>query len=82
MASYNFASALAHIFNPYIFKAEDEPHYIPGLRIVMIVFCILMLLIVIMALNLMVLNKKKETQRMNNGKEAKLEVRSPFHHAN
>ncbi|KAK7056307.1 hypothetical protein VNI00_002860 [Paramarasmius palmivorus] len=72
MASYNFASSFAHIFNPYLFHEKDAPGYIPGLRSVMICFCVLILTIGLTAANLAWLNKKKEKQRVANGKPAKI----------
>ncbi|KAH8814596.1 putative allantoate permease [Flagelloscypha sp. PMI_526] len=80
MALYNFASSMAHVFSPYIFKAEDEPEYIPGLRIVMIIFCVLIGLVGLTAANLFWLNKQKEKQRVANGKPAKLKDLSMAHH--
>ncbi|KAL0574284.1 hypothetical protein V5O48_007674 [Marasmius crinis-equi] len=79
MALYNFASSFAHIFNPYLFDAKTAPDYLPGLRSVMIVFCVLILLVGLTALDLAWLNKRKEHQRVRNGKPAKLKDLSMTH---
>ncbi|KAK1230689.1 hypothetical protein PQX77_006221 [Marasmius sp. AFHP31] len=79
MALYNFSSSFAHIFNPYLFEAKTAPSYLPGLRSVMIVFCVLILLVGLTALDLAWLNKRKEKQRVQNGKPAKLKDLSMAH---
>ncbi|KAJ8095534.1 hypothetical protein PM082_023061 [Marasmius tenuissimus] len=79
MALYNFSSSFAHIFNPYLFEAKTAPSYLPGLRSVMIVFCVLILLVGLTALDLAWLNKRKEKQRIQNGKPAKLKDLSMAH---
>ncbi|KAH8836106.1 putative allantoate permease [Flagelloscypha sp. PMI_526] len=72
IAVYNFASSMAHVFAPYIFQDSEAPEYIRSLKIVMIIFCILIGLVGFTAADLFWLNKKKEKERVANGKPAKL----------
>ncbi|KAI5479397.1 hypothetical protein MNV49_003731 [Pseudohyphozyma bogoriensis] len=72
MCAFNAASAAGNILGPYLFKAEYAPDYIPSLKAVMGIFCGLFATVLIQVANLRYLNKRKEAQRVQHGKPAKL----------
>ncbi|KAL0059067.1 hypothetical protein AAF712_014244 [Marasmius tenuissimus] len=72
MSGYNAASAAGNIIGPLLFTDDDKPLYIPGLRAVLGIFVALLGVVGLQILNLMMLNKLKERQRVRNGKPAKL----------
>ncbi|KAI5475465.1 putative permease of the major facilitator superfamily [Pseudohyphozyma bogoriensis] len=72
MCLYNAASAAGNIVGPYLFKSADAPNYIPGLKATFAVFCALLGVVALQIVNFMFLNKRKEAQRVRNGKPAKL----------
>ncbi|KAK4702864.1 hypothetical protein P7C70_g3349, partial [Phenoliferia sp. Uapishka_3] len=69
---YNAASSAGNIVGPQLFKEKDAPSYKSGLQAVLGIFCALIGIIVIQALILAFLNRRKEAQRVKNGKPAKL----------
>ncbi|ORY88109.1 major facilitator superfamily domain-containing protein [Leucosporidium creatinivorum] len=71
-SAYNGASAIGNIIAPHVFKAADAPLYLPGLKATLAFFCILQALIAGQVFILYLLNKKKERQRVANGKPAKI----------
>ncbi|ORY88117.1 major facilitator superfamily transporter [Leucosporidium creatinivorum] len=71
-SGYNASSAIGNIIAPQLFKAADAPLYLPGLKATLAFFCVLEALIVAQVLVLFYLNKKKESQRVANGKPAKV----------
>ncbi|KAI5475463.1 MFS transporter [Pseudohyphozyma bogoriensis] len=72
MCAFNAASAAGNIVGPYLFKSTDAPNYIPGLKATFAVFCALLGVVALQIVNIMYLNKRKEAQRVANGKPAKL----------
>lgn len=70
--AFNAASSAGNICGPYLFKATDAPDYYPGLKAVLAIFCVLVGLVALQAVNLAYLNKRKERQRVANGKPAKI----------
>ncbi|KAI5477205.1 hypothetical protein MNV49_006649, partial [Pseudohyphozyma bogoriensis] len=71
MCGFNAASAVGNIVGPYLFK-KGAPEYLPGMKATLAVFCALLAITVLQIFNFMVLNKRKEKQRVANGKPAKL----------
>lgn len=66
---YSRASALiADRKGPLLFKDEDGPRYVPGLRGVLGIFAALIGVIGIQVINLYFLNKVRQTQRVKHGK--------------
>ncbi|ORY82361.1 major facilitator superfamily domain-containing protein [Leucosporidium creatinivorum] len=74
--AFNAASSAGNICGPYLFKSTDAPDYYPGLKAVLAIFCVLVGLVALQAVNLAYLNKRKEKQRVANGKPAKITDRS------
>ncbi|KAI5475597.1 hypothetical protein MNV49_001153 [Pseudohyphozyma bogoriensis] len=72
MCLYNAASSAGNIIGPYLFTENTAPSYLPGLRATMGIFVALLGLIVLQMLNIIYLNKRKEQQRVRNGKPAKI----------
>ncbi|ORY88108.1 major facilitator superfamily transporter [Leucosporidium creatinivorum] len=70
--AFNAASAVGNIISPQLFKSEDAPLYLPGLKATLSFFCVLEGLIVAQVFVLFYLNKRKERQRVANGKPAKV----------
>lgn len=68
MALFNMASAAGNIVGPLLFKKEDKPHYVPGVRAVLIIFCILIALIGCQVIALFLFNKQRQRQRVAVGK--------------
>ena len=68
MALFNSASAVGNIVGPMLFKDEDKPHYVPGVRAVMIIFCVLIFLLGVQVVLLFLFNKQRQRQRVAAGK--------------
>jgi hypothetical protein len=61
-------SAAGNIVGPLLFKKQDAPHYVPGVRAVLIIFCILIILIGCQVGVLFLFNKQRQRQRVAHGK--------------
>jgi len=72
MSFYNAGSSAGNIIGPLLFKTADKPTYKPGLKATLGLFVAFMAVVGFQVLMLMWLNKKKEAQRVLNGKPAKL----------
>lgn len=76
MALYQAGSSSGNIVGPLLFKTKDKPAYRPGLQAVMGIFVASMGLVLILMGMFMVMNKRKEVERVKNGKPAKIHDRS------
>lgn len=76
MVIFQIGLSVGNIIGPLLFTAEDAPGYIPGLRVVLGIFCGLVAVILAMWFLLFTLNKSQERRRVANGKPAKLTDRS------
>ena len=70
VAFFNAASAAGNIVGPLLFKAQDKPYYVPGVRAVLIIFIALVGLIGIQVAILFLFNKQRQRQRVAAGKPA------------
>jgi MFS family permease len=70
MSLFNAGSAAGNIIGPLLFDSKDKPHYIPGVKATLGVFCALIGVIGIQAFVLLSLNKVRQKQRVANGKPA------------
>lgn len=68
MSLFNAGSAVGNIVGPLLFDSKDKPHYIPGVKATLGVFCALIGVIVIQIFVLSSLNKVRQKQRVANGK--------------
>ncbi|WWC59273.1 uncharacterized protein I303_101823 [Kwoniella dejecticola CBS 10117] len=68
MSIYNAGSAAGNIIGPLLFKEQDKPHYIPGIKAVLGIFCALLAVIGFEVIILFFLNKQRQNQRVANGK--------------
>ena len=72
MSAYNAASAGGNILGPHLFSAADKPGYKPGIRDVLAIFCALVGVFSLQAVNLFFLNKLQSRRRVAEGKPAHL----------
>ncbi|KAF2096432.1 MFS general substrate transporter [Rhizodiscina lignyota] len=72
MAAYQAASSTGNIVGPLLFTSDQAPAYLPGLRAVLSVFCVLVLVVGLQVANLVILNKLQQKKRVRNGKRAVL----------
>ena len=72
MSLYNAGSAVGNIVGPLLFNKKDKPHYTPGLKVVMGMFCALLAIIGFQVVCLYLLNGVRERQRVEHGKPAKI----------
>ncbi|WVF66373.1 hypothetical protein IAT40_001113 [Kwoniella sp. CBS 6097] len=68
MSLYNAGSAAGNIIGPLLFEAKDKPHYLPGLRAVLAIFCALLASTGALVVILFFLNKQRQNQRVAHGK--------------
>ncbi|WWC85571.1 uncharacterized protein L201_000435 [Kwoniella dendrophila CBS 6074] len=68
MSVFNAASAVGNIVGPAIFSDKDKPHYIPGLKATLGIFCAMLACIAIQFMLLIFFNKQRQNQRVKNGK--------------
>ncbi|WWC86921.1 uncharacterized protein L201_001800 [Kwoniella dendrophila CBS 6074] len=68
MSIFNAGSAAGNIIGPYLFKDADKPHYIPGIKAVLGIFCALLFVIGLQVVVLFFLNKQRQNQRVAAGK--------------
>ncbi|CAK9785980.1 MFS general substrate transporter [Cutaneotrichosporon oleaginosum] len=68
MSLYNAGSAAGNIIGPFLFASKDAPQYKPGVKIVMGMFCALLVIIGMQVVVLFFLNKQRQRQRVANGK--------------
>ncbi|KZT50875.1 MFS general substrate transporter [Calocera cornea HHB12733] len=80
MICYQIASSVGNVVGPLMFNSADKPYYKNGLKGTMACFCVLLGIYVLQVINLMFLNKRKEAQRVANGKPAKLRDLSMMKH--
>ncbi|KAI5479134.1 putative permease of the major facilitator superfamily [Pseudohyphozyma bogoriensis] len=69
---FNAASSAGNIVGPQLFKSKDSPDYIPGLKAVLAIFCVLIGVIGLFCAYILFLNKRQEKRRVANGKPAKI----------
>jgi predicted MFS family arabinose efflux permease len=66
---YNAASAAGNIVGPLLFQAKDKnTHYLPGVKAVLAIFCVQIGVVGLTVINLYVLNRIRQNQRVKNGK--------------
>ena len=53
---------------PLLFDAKDAPHYIPGVRAVLAIYCVCIACVVLQIFVLFMNNKARQRQRVANGK--------------
>jgi uncharacterized membrane protein YraQ (UPF0718 family) len=58
----------SHRLGPLLFSADQAPHYLPGIRAVLGIYCALVVAIVAQVLVLWRSNKTRQTQRVAHGK--------------
>ncbi|WVQ69233.1 uncharacterized protein L199_007450 [Kwoniella botswanensis] len=68
MSIYNAGSAAGNIIGPLLFEDKDKPHYIPGIKAVLGIFCALLAVIGFEVIILFFLNKQRQRQRVAVGK--------------
>ncbi|WVQ93989.1 hypothetical protein IAU59_001067 [Kwoniella sp. CBS 9459] len=68
MSLFNAGSAAGNIIGPLLFEAKDKPHYLPGLRAVLGIFCALLASTGALVVILFFLNKQRQNQREAHGK--------------
>lgn len=79
-SAYNAFSAAGNVVGPNLFKAKDAPAYIPGLKSVLAIFCVLIGVIAFQVLYLTFANKRKESARVAAGRPAKIHDLSMARH--
>jgi len=72
MVIYNIGVSAGNIIGPLLFKVQDRPAYLPGLRAVLGMFCALIVLVCAQWLLLISMNKAQERKRIAEGKPAKI----------
>ncbi|KAJ7861028.1 major facilitator superfamily domain-containing protein [Mycena olivaceomarginata] len=80
LGAYNAASSIGNIIGPLLFKASDAPLYSPGVRACIGLFSALTAGIGLQVLILMLLNRNKRRQRVQNGKPMVFHDRSMDKH--
>ncbi|AAW46348.1 hypothetical protein CNBK0880 [Cryptococcus deneoformans B-3501A] len=68
MSVYNAGSSAGNIIGPLLFQDKDKPHYLPGIKATLGIFCALMACVGITAALLFALNKQRQRQRVAVGK--------------
>ncbi|WVQ83426.1 hypothetical protein IAT38_005567 [Cryptococcus sp. DSM 104549] len=68
MSVFNAGSAAGNIIGPLLFEDKDKPHYLPGIRATLGIFCALLFVIGVTTFNLLALNKQRQRQRVAHGK--------------
>ncbi|KAK8845364.1 hypothetical protein IAR55_006077 [Kwoniella newhampshirensis] len=68
MSAYNGGSSAGNIIGPLLFQAKDRPHYVPGIKAVLGIFCALMAVVGLQTIVLFLLNKQRQSQRVAHGK--------------
>ncbi|WVO14904.1 hypothetical protein L204_102543 [Cryptococcus depauperatus] len=68
MSVFNAGSSAGNIIGPLLFKDKDKPHYLPGIKATLGIFCALLAVVGFCAAFLFVLNKQRQRQRVANGK--------------
>ncbi|WWD06122.1 hypothetical protein V865_004207 [Kwoniella europaea PYCC6329] len=68
MSIFNAASAVGNIVGPAIFTDKDKPHYIPGLKTTLGIFCAMLACVGLQVVLLFFFNKQRQNQRVANGK--------------
>jgi hypothetical protein len=58
----------SHDLGPLLFSADQAPHYLPGIRAVLGIYCAIVVSIVAQVLVLWRSNKARQTQRIAHGK--------------
>jgi MFS family permease len=79
MSLYQAGASTGNIVGPLLFKDKDKPAYKPGLTGVMGIFVASIGLVLILMGLFMAMNKRKEAERVKNGKPAKIHDRSMDH---
>jgi len=72
MVSFNIANSVGNIVGPLLFNAKDAPHYLPGVRNVLGIFCGLLASIVVQVVVLYFMNIQRENQREAHGKPRRI----------
>ncbi|WVQ80475.1 hypothetical protein IAT38_002580 [Cryptococcus sp. DSM 104549] len=68
MSVYNAGSSAGNIIGPLLFSDKDKPHYLPGIKATLAIFCALLAVVGLTTAYLFVLNKQRQSQRVANGK--------------
>ncbi|KIY31863.1 hypothetical protein I305_05828 [Cryptococcus gattii E566] len=68
MSVYNAGSAAGNIIGPLLFQDKDKPHYLPGIKSTLGIFCALLACIAFTTVALFFLNKQRQRQRVAVGK--------------
>ncbi|TKX22556.1 MFS transporter-like protein 94 [Elsinoe australis] len=72
MVIYNIGTSAGNIIGPLLFKAGDGPAYQPGLKVVLALFCAMVVVVLATWALLVWLNKGQEKKRVAKGKPAKI----------
>ncbi|KAL7423586.1 hypothetical protein Q5752_001166 [Cryptotrichosporon argae] len=72
IAVATIGQAAGNIGGPLLFSSTDAPYYHPGLRDILIIFCIFTGLVLFAVFWLFTLNKRNERRRVADGKPAKM----------
>ncbi|KAL7004792.1 hypothetical protein EMMF5_005619 [Cystobasidiomycetes sp. EMM_F5] len=70
--TFNAANSLGNIATPYIFSAQQAPTYHVSLQAILGIWCCFAAAVVLQALNLMRLQKRKERKRLELGLDEKI----------
>ncbi|KAL7414559.1 major facilitator superfamily domain-containing protein [Mrakia frigida] len=76
VAFYQVGSSVGNIVGPLLFSTDQAPGYKKGLSAVLGLFVAVVAIVVLMAFMFLFLNKRKEAERVRNGKPAKIHDRS------
>lgn len=76
LALFQAGSSAGNIIGPLLFKSQDAPLYLPGLRAVLAVFVAAIACVFIQLANLILLNRLQARRRVRNGKSAVIEDKS------
>ncbi|KAL7410774.1 major facilitator superfamily domain-containing protein [Mrakia frigida] len=76
IAMYQVGSSVGNIVGPLLFSTDQAPLYKAGIRAVLGLFISVVGIAAILAALLFMLNKRKEAERVRNGKPAKIHDRS------
>lgn len=72
MSLYTAATSAGNIIGPLLFKDEDAPKFLFGLKATLGIYIVLLWLVIIQVANLVVLNRMQETTRVARGKPSKM----------
>lgn len=76
MAYFQIASSVGNIVGPLLFTVDQKPGYKKGLRAVLGLFVAAIGIVGLLVASFIYLNRRKEAERVANGKPAKIHDRS------